>query len=939
MMKLTLSTVSICRTPVFSIEEELNNVWDELKTYIQESSPEFYELIKNLGSAALTNADVKLQFTVWKYFNRARFRATPYGNFASFSLVPLSKENHPEPIRLVRQQIAHRFPNWKEQENINPDPKWLLAHASYVRTNTSAYSCGEELRYMNVNEGFFELSATVVEDTMMQALSFCHTQRTISEVQDFLQQQIGLNKSVAHYFLQQLVHFQLLLTDFHPNIIGTDYFKRINYTHSKKDDDYIIAERKRASGTLSEKSIQVLPELSIFLSQHLTPSKSPALQDFKEKFRRKYEGKRVPLLVVMDPEIGLGYRSLTQDKEEDQLVQDLNFHRNNAETATKTITYAPIHQFILEGMIAQKTIDISAFTAPVNQQQIPLGNTISILLHPSEELLVVAQIGGCTANALLGRFTMASDELIEVGQQNSTIEHTANPGVLFFDIAYQIEKHADNINRRRALYPYELPILSWSESGQILDPDDIVVSVRGDEIILHSIKYGKRIVPKLASAYNYGRSDLSIYRFLSDLQYQNLHASLAINMLDIFPGLSHYQRVQYKNVVLSTEKWLVPQEICTAANPESAWAALAQWLITIGLKKPFKCGFADQTLVFNPSSEQDKKFFLLYCKNKTQFYIEETFPPAKALVSDEKHSPYLSEFIVNLQHQEQLYRPFPIKNNSSIKCTDTFVPGSEWLYFEIYCHPSKSDQLLLYIVKNYLSVYKKQFKNWFFIRYNDPSYHIRLRVNVLDLADLGMLMTNLSELLSSELSTGIISDLQIKTYRRENERYGANSINVAEKFFGADSKLILSLINNPQPTHIYYQLSISLLEQVFVGMQQGLQQQLDFAEMMANSFAAEMKIAAEGFKKINIGYKSFLADTSAFKAKNMQAVKIMATAKALLKAVEANTENEKWNLVADFFHMHINRFFSHDQRMHELIIYHYLTKMLKTNIARSRQMP
>ena len=194
--------------------EELKNVWNELKKCIQESSPEFYEVIKNHDYAQLLQSDQKLQFTVWKYFNRAKFRATPYGNFAAFSLVPISQDSQPAPIILEEQPIVHRFPNWKEQENINPDPKWLLAHASLIRANTSAYRCGDELRYMSIEEGLFELSATSLESTMSSTLHFCHTQPSINEVLHFLHHQHAITKPVAHYFLQQLVFFQLLITDF-----------------------------------------------------------------------------------------------------------------------------------------------------------------------------------------------------------------------------------------------------------------------------------------------------------------------------------------------------------------------------------------------------------------------------------------------------------------------------------------------------------------------------------------------------------------------------------------------------------------------------------------------------------------------------------------------------------------------------------------------------
>lgn len=255
-MKLTLSSVGICRSPIFSIDEKLENVWQELKTYIHESSPAFFEVIKDDDYAAFETSALKTRFTVWKYFNRAKFRATPYGNFAAFSLVPVSKTNELSRLILRHKPIVHRFANWQEKENISFDPKWLTHNAVYLRTNTTIYVCDEELRYINIENGAFELSAIMNEEITKAALDFCHDKRKLIEIQAYLNQH-GLSKSMCNYLVEQLISFQLLITDFQPNIIGTDYFNRIGHIPEVKKNDYLIAERKRITGHLQEKNLQV----------------------------------------------------------------------------------------------------------------------------------------------------------------------------------------------------------------------------------------------------------------------------------------------------------------------------------------------------------------------------------------------------------------------------------------------------------------------------------------------------------------------------------------------------------------------------------------------------------------------------------------------------------------------------------------------------------
>lgn len=62
----------------------------------------------------------------------------------------------------------------------------------------------------------------------------------------------------------------------------------------------------------------------------------------------------------------------------------------------------------------------------------------------------------------------------------------------------------------------------------------------------------------------------------------------------------------------------------------------------------------------------------------------------------------------------------------------TFIPGSEWIYFKLYTGTKTADAIL----KNELYVYVNEMLSndiadkWFFIRYTDPDFHIRLRLHL-----------------------------------------------------------------------------------------------------------------------------------------------------------------------------------------------------------------
>lgn len=937
-MKLNIYPITLCRAPIFSSHAAIEEVWNDIKNYIEEASPAFFEHIKNYHSHELNSLEPKARFTLWKYFNRACFRPTPYGNFATFSLVPIAKEEG-KPLFLKQLPIIHRFPDWSEKEHIHLEPSFLLTKATYLCANTSAYHCGKQIRYISFVKGTFELSEVNSTKLISATLTFCHQQRSLKDVQAYLRKKHQLDEADVTFLLEQFIELQLMFTDLHPNIIGREYFERISHTVSAKNEDYLIAERRLAAGQLHEKSLHILPEAVKFLCKYLPSRNKTSLNDFRDRFISKFEYQEIPLLTAIDPELGITYMDFEQESGQDNLVGDLKKEAYSPAIATAQ-PLNDLYKFILNQLWKQEPVQLENFSGPEITPQLPLANTLSSIVTFCDDLLITQQIGGATANSLLGRFSMASDAVTALGKEFVKIEEEANPDVLFFDIAYQAEKHVDNVNRRKSIYNYELPILTWTESKQVLALDDLMLSVVGDELILHSLKHQKRVVPRLASAYNYTRSDLTIFRFLSDLQYQGLNQAVSVNLEQILPGLAAYPRIQYKNLVLSAAKWRVPEELCQYKT--LPLAALEVWMQRTGMDahKYFKCGNGDQTLCFDSEKEADKIAFLNFCRNKSGLYAEEAFIPAHPLLKDEQQQPYLSEFIVHLTHQQKIYNPYHNRSATVEKAKhavpSVFLPGGEWLYFEIYCHVSRANTLLQFTLKKFLVSQKDKINSWFFIRYDTPSSHLRLRLQLKAEHEGYEVMAQLSKALQPAVMSSVVSDLQIRIYRRENNRYGASRIALVERFFWKNSELIIALLKHQYSTAELYALSLSFIAQLLSGASYSLQQQIALAEAMSAAFDREMKIGTEGHKKINKSYKEFIHDRQNGGIRlhpNKELLKVM---DAALEAISGTHSGEKQSMLTDLFHMHVNRLFYTQQRMHELVIYHYLAKILKTRLGRQK---
>ncbi|XHR94292.1 lantibiotic dehydratase [Mucilaginibacter sp. UC70_90] len=248
------------------------------------------------------------------------------------------------------------------------------------------------------------------------------------------------------------------------------------------------------------------------------------LREFKQRFRKKFDARSVQVMEALDPETGIGYGGLEQDRSGDDFVFNLK-PEGTGQSLRDTLTAGILSRLVSGKDMETGYIDIEQLPGKENPAWLP--NTFSVLCSVEGAFVKVEHIGGCTANALLGRFTPVSAQTEALCRELADIEKQANPHVLFFDIAYMAEGYVDNINRRKSIYDYQLSIGNYDTSAAPLTLNDLYLSLNGEDLILRSKKLNRRMIPRMASAYNHRRSDLPLFRLLSDLQYQGLQADLA----------------------------------------------------------------------------------------------------------------------------------------------------------------------------------------------------------------------------------------------------------------------------------------------------------------------------------------------------------------------------------------------------------------------------
>jgi len=119
----------------------------------------------------------------------------------------------------------------------------------------------------------------------------------------------------------------------------------------------------------------------------------------------------------------------------------------------------------------------------------------------------------------------------------------------------------------------------------------------------------------------------------------------------------------------------------------------------------------------------------------------------------------------------------------------TYIIGDEWLYMKLYSGTKTADTVLFEIVRPVTSQLLQEgiIDKWFYIRYSDPHNHLRLRFHYMNPDHISKIIQTINKPIKKYIEKNLIWKIQVDTYQREIERYGENSIHLAEKIFYYDS--------------------------------------------------------------------------------------------------------------------------------------------------------
>lgn len=614
----------VFRTPFFSIDERktfetkfLDVVFKEMINVTSEDLAK--ELIKKMRN---DNIDKKILWSCYRYFQRACTRSTPFGLFAGCSLGNFDNVTN---IELVSQKEYKRYTRLdmdcmcKLINHIESDRDIRRLVKYYP--NTSLYRLSNSYRYVEYKycEGKRVNQIVQINYTpyLEKIINVAKKGALIEELSSLLLCE-NINQTEADEFVYNMIDCQLLVSELNVSVTNLNplgklicqlrnlefgmrdkYINLLTTIEEKlrnidcdiiKDssDEYLsIIQNVKKMGidskhffqvdlfkpvkyaTLDKNIVNDIQKTIVFLNRITSRFNNVMLENFKIEFHNRYGDKEVPLLNVLDNELGIGYGSI-KSKNLSSLIDDFIIptkenYPNSLLTPIQCVLYRKYQKSREDKSHSIELKDEDVSENNVFWNDLPL--TISVLCQILEcddnnRQIYVKYIGGSSAANLLGRFCHLDETIFDHVRRICKKEEDLEPDAIFAEIVHLPEPRIGNVLLRPVLHSYEIPYLANSEISQNSEIrlSDIYVSIKDNKVVLRSKHLNKEIIPRMSSAHNYRNQDsMPIYRFLCDLQHQGVW-SLGLQWGDGAQQFDYLPRVYYKNCILSRATWVVKKE-------------------------------------------------------------------------------------------------------------------------------------------------------------------------------------------------------------------------------------------------------------------------------------------------------------------------------------------------------------------------------------------
>jgi hypothetical protein len=664
------------------------------------ASPDLYHELERWLAGNLTEERLvqRFFFSLQRYVVRLSMRCTPFGLFAGFScggwgenttIELAARSSYQRHTRLDMHYLCALALDLAKKEEI-------AGHLTYF-SNSSLHRVGGQYRYVEYRyvktrrmHHIVAVEHTAYLEKVLDRARLGDSRTTLAEL--LVDEDITIEE--AREYIQELIDNQVLVHTLEPALTGPEFIEQImavlrplpgaTSVHKALEQTretlaaidraplgetvrryFPLAEELKQLGTAYELKFLFQTDMvkpirictverrlaadiltGLTLLNRLTPPAGETnLSRFREAFLERYEQREVPLLEVLDTEMGIGYRQ-GNDGAGDvaPLVDDLALPGTPGNGGGQTIPWSGVDSFLFgkyRKALAEQALEViitdeETADFPLRWEDLP--DTLAVMAHLLQPeaaggapTVIMSGAGGHAAN-LLGRFCHADATIHELVKQIMAREAELKPNIIYAEVVHLPEARLGNILLRPVLREYEIPYLARSAvaTGQQIRLDDLVVAVRQNRVVLRSLRLAKEISPRLTSAHNFSFNALPLYQFLCDLQSQNLRGGVYFSWGSLAQEMPFLPRVRYRNLILCQATWQIKakdiQELVKNQKDDIALRqALDAWRRQTCLPAAVCLADSDNELYIHFDNLLAVRSLLAQVKNRPRFKLVE-FP-------------------------------------------------------------------------------------------------------------------------------------------------------------------------------------------------------------------------------------------------------------------------------------------------------------------------
>lgn len=523
------------------------------------------------------------------------------------------------------------------------------------------------------------------------------------------------------------------------------------------------------------------------------------LQDYKNNFLEKYGYEReVPFKELIDENKGIGYPNFDsiQLHNDNKFIQE--FNRIILNGIYKNVSKG-IYMYNLDNKEIKKLLE----TFPDKRKIYEFSNeiyTIETENCSDQDIYIAPAFFTNQIGKSIGRF----DKTFISGRKKIT-ENLQQIHNIYENMNYELINTKVNLENKRVVNIFDennktnrsLELGFMSTDSNVIDLNDLLVGYSPiNGFYIREINSEKLLKFEHFNCLNLKITPLLYKTLIYLTKFSSPSDGLSL-IMDIISVLDEKVEIRYKNIVIRQKSIELSKSDYTDCVNEYDLIKKLKEEIGKSLGEYIYLKNLDNRLLLSINNNYHMKILIKELRLKDSISLMNVEKPIELALKNNSLDT-VREITLNIIDENitkgKVFKPTAEKYNANNDIYRFEYPFNKWLYLKIYCEKNMDNNLLINIIMPYLKLKKNEkiVDEYFFIKYYDPNYHIRLRIHANNSFKLVQIFEELNRKL---INSGMCSNVTIETYSREIERYGGNKlISYYEAYFCQESEDILSLI-------------------------------------------------------------------------------------------------------------------------------------------------